>query len=180
LEAIMKRSILHSVARIRPEIARGVMACALVALPGTPVVTDTGARAASSSVASAREAELGYTVRFAGVGAEGIDHIWRGPLGADSPGEITLRVEYRGIPSDAARPVWPVRVMAFVSTDDLARSFLAESDGTLNWTSGVMQLSGRVSEGWMKGASVRQTLRLDRNQFGGTGALRLDLATANR
>ena len=175
----MKRSVLMSMARLRPELARGFVRCALMALP----FTATAAPVASPPMGTATRggaSELDYTVQFEGVGAEGVDNIWRGPTGGATNGEITLRVEYRGAPKDVARPVWPVRVMAFVAADDPTRSFLAETDGTLDWKTGVMQLTGRVSEGWMQGAGVAQSLRLDRTQLDGAGTLRLDLATASR
>ena len=183
----MERSILTSVVRTRPALARGVVAGVLIALPVTLAAAVLGMRAhpappAGAAAAPGRRAELRYAVQFEGVGAEGIDNIWRGPLGGATRGEITLRVEYRGAPADVARPVWPVRVMAFVAADDPTKSFLAETDGTLDWDTGAMQLIGRVSEGWMKGARVEQTLRLDRTRFDGAGALRLDLdlVTASR
>ena len=176
----MKRSIMQPMALVRPALARGVVVFALLALPASPVTTAVGARPTNGSAASAGQAELGYSVDFEGVGAEGIDNIWRGPLGAATPGEITLRVEYRGAPMDVARPVWPVRVMTFVAADDPTKSLLAETDGTLDWHKGIMQLAGRVSEGWMKGANVEQTLRLDRTQLDGVGTLRVDLIMATR
>jgi hypothetical protein len=175
----MKRLILNPIARLRPELTRGVVACALIALPVTPTATIVGAQPAVVSASGSR-AELRYTVRFEGVGAEGVDDVWRGPLAGATPGEVTLRVEYRGAPADVARPVWPVRVMAFVAADDPTKSFLAETDGTLDWRTGAMQLTGRVSEGWMNGASVQQTLTLDRKRLGGEGVIRLGVVTASR
>jgi len=179
----MEPSILKSTARIRPAMARAVATCALIALPATPtapIVATHPPGAASIGPAALGAATLRYTIRFEGVGAEGVDNIWRGPLGDDMPGEITLRVEYRGAPMDVARPVWRVRVMTFVAADDPTKSLLAESQGVLDWDTGSMQLTGYVSEGWMKGASVEQTLRLDRTHFDGSGVLRVSLAVAHR
>jgi hypothetical protein len=176
----MSRSILQSMARIRPALARGVVTCALVALPVGAAAITAQARTAGATSAIRNQAALRYAVRFEGVGAEGVDDIWRGRLGGGTSGEITLRVEYRGAPMGVAEPKWPVRVMAFVAADDPSKSFLAESDGTLDWTAGAMQLEGRVSAGWMKGASVEQTLRLDRAQLDGAGSLRLEVVTASR
>lgn len=176
----MKRSILMAMARIRPELTRGVAACALLALPFSPEATIVDAHRTGASASPGQEWELRYTVRFQGVGAEGIDNIWRGPLGAATPGEITMRVEYRGAPMDVSLPVWRVRAMTFVAADDPTKSFLAESVGILDWSTGAMRLTGHVSEGWMKGTSVEQTLRLDRTQFDGDGSLRLTVVTASR
>jgi len=176
----MNRSTSKSIARIRSELTRGVAACALITLPVTPAARFVGSLPPQTSVASLTRTEVRYSVQFEGVGAEGVDDVWRGPLARATPGEITLRVEYRGVPRDVARPVWPVRVMAFVAADDPAKSFLAETDGTLDWHTGTMELTGRVSEGWMNGASVQQTLTLDPKHLDGEGVIRLEVVTASR
>ncbi|MDQ2766268.1 MAG: hypothetical protein M3Y30_03840, partial [Gemmatimonadota bacterium] len=64
--------------------------------------------------------------------------------------------------------------------DDPAHSFLAETEGTLDWSSGVMQLSGWVTLGSRKGAAIEQTVRLNREALDGAGSLRIDLTTASR
>lgn len=174
----MQRRMVQPMTRSWPKLARGLAACALFALPFTPMAPDAAARAAAAP--SIEQPQLAYTVDFDGVGGEAIDDVWRGPLGGATRGEITLRVEYRGGPMDVARPAWPVRVLTFVAADDPTRSLLAETSGTLDWESGIMQLAGRVSEGWMKGARVEQTLRLDRTRFDGVGSMRVALAIANR
>jgi hypothetical protein len=133
---------------------------------------------AHAAAKPAERVELRYTARFAGVGAEGVDNIWVGPLGGPTSGEITLRVEHRGAEADRARPVWPVRVIAFVAADDASASFAADLDGTLDWTTGTMQVSGVVSEGWKAGTPVEQTFRFDPVHLDGEGSLRVGLVTA--
>ena len=176
----MQRRMMQPMTRRWPKLARGLAACALFALPTTPMAPDAAARPTKAPASSVEQPQLAYTVAFDGVGAEGIDDIWRGPLGGATRGEITLRVEYRGGPMEVARPAWPVRVLTFVAADDPTRSLLAETSGTLDWDSGIMQLAGLVTEGWMKGARVEQTLRLDRTRFDGVGSMRVALAIANR
>jgi hypothetical protein len=160
-------------------LSRSLVALALAALPIASLAGMVRAQHSGSAAAPAKRAQLEFGVSFQGVGAEGTDDIWRGPLRGSTAGEITIRVEYRGRPIDAAQPVWPVRVFAFVAHDDPSRSFLAEEEGTLDWTTGTLELSGRVTEGWMKDALVEQTVRLDRSQFDGAGVLRLELSTAS-
>jgi len=162
-----------------PRLSRSLVALALAALPIASLAGLVRAQHSGSAAAPTRRAQLEYEVIFQGVGAEGTDDVWRGPLRGSAAGEITIRVEYRGRPMDAAQPVWPVRVFAFVANDDPSRSFLAEEEGVLDWTTGILELSGRVTEGWMKDAVVEQTVRLDRRQFDGAGVLRLELTTAS-
>ena len=176
----MTRLMVQSMTRTWPKVARDLATCALFALPFTPMAPDARARPTNAPASSVEQPQLAYTVDFDGVGAEGIDDVWRGPLVGATPGEITLRVEYRGRPIDVARPTWPVRVLTFVAADDPTRSLLAETSGTLDWDSGIMQLAGLVTEGWMKGARVEQTLRLDGTRFDGVGSMRVALAIAHR
>jgi len=165
----MTHSILRTLARGRTALAGGAVACALMAFPDM-----RGVRADADRV------EIGFTVRFEGVGAEGADDIWRGPVGGNAPGEITIRVEYRGEAMRVSDPVWPVGVIAFVAADDPMKSFAAEAEGTLDWSTGAMRVVGRVSDGWMKGALFEGSLRIDPRQLDGAGTLRLDLVVAGR
>lgn len=169
----MSRSIPQSLARIRLELTRGVVTCALAALPISHPAGVLQAQRRSTVAASART-DLRYAIHFEGVGAEGVDDIWRGRIEGPASGEIMLLVEYRGRPVDAAGPVWPVRVMAFVTADNPAQSFLAQMSGTIDWRSGDVQLRGQVSDGWMKGATVEQAFRLDGREFDGKGTLKLE------
>src|SRR3712207_4645606 len=49
----------------------------------------------SARIETGRTVEMGYTVRFDGVGAEGVDRIWRGAMVGAPRAEITLRVAHR-------------------------------------------------------------------------------------
>jgi hypothetical protein len=152
-------------------LAIAAVALALTAFRYTPPAPDAPA---------AERVELRYTARFDGVGAEGVDNVWVGELSGSTPGEITIRVEHLGAEADRARAVWPVRVLTFVAADDAARSFAADLDGVLDWTTGTMQVSGTIDVGWRAGAPVEQTFHLDRVQYDGRGALRVGALTAAR
>jgi len=170
----------QSTARKYSKLTLGVLACvALAPMAAQRAISPRGQSALASALPT-RYAEFRHHLRFEGVGAEGIDNIWRGAMGGAEPGEITLRVEYRGAPMDVSRPLWPVRVMTFVAADDPAHSFLAETEGTLNWNTGKLELNGSVTEGSMKGAAVAQTVHFDRSQLDGSGSIRIDLVTASR
>jgi hypothetical protein len=128
----------------------------------------------------AAPATLAFTLGFDGVGAEGIDNVWRGELRTPEPGEIVLRVEHLRPEVDRAKAVWPVRAIVTVAADDPRRSFAADLDGTLDWTDGSLRMSGTVSEGWMKGAPVQQLVTLHRTAFDGAGTLSLGAVAAAR
>lgn len=175
----MQRSVRHSTARKYSNLMLGILACSALA----PIAAHRAVSLRTPALAStlpARYAELRHDVRFEGVGAEGIDDIWRGSMGGTEPGEITLRVEYRGAPTEVSRPVWPVRAMTFAAADDQAHSFVAETEGTLDWNTGTLELNGAVTEGSMKGAAVAQTVHFDRKQLNGSGTIRIELVTATR
>jgi hypothetical protein len=175
----MLRSREQSRGRGGSKLMRGAIAGSMIALAAWSVA-GLEVHTARAAAVMARQAEMRYKVHFEGVGAEGVDNIWRGPFLGYTSGEITLRVEYLGAPADASHPVWRVRAMTFVAADDPARSLLAETEGTVDWRSGAMQLVGHVSDGWMRGATVDQVLHIDRIQLDGTGVLRLDVTTARR
>jgi hypothetical protein len=103
---------------------------------------------------------IAFDVDFAGVGAEGVDLVWRGTVGAQAPGIATIRLEYAGAPRDRAQPVWPVNAWLFFSADDLRRSFAAELSGSMNWKTGEMRVTGLVSDGVRRDAAVEQRVRL--------------------
>ena len=132
------------------------------------------AHSARSVATALNHVDLGFSLDFQGVGAEGVDEIWRGQLAGSPGGEVTVRVEHRAPAIESARAVWPVHALLFVASDDPARSFAAELDGTLDWRSGAMRLSGAVTDGWMKGSPIGQTAQIDPKQLDGTGTLRID------
>jgi hypothetical protein len=138
------------------------------------------ARAVADTSVSSEQIEMSYTLRFDGVGAEGVDNIWTGSMVGAPHGEITLRVAHRGPEVDRAKARWPVTAIVFVAADDPRESFAAELQGTLDWTTGRMRLSGGITEGWMKGAAVWQNVELDPREFDGAGTLTVGLVTAKR
>ncbi len=153
----MQRSMMLSTARKYSNVLLGMLACVALAPMAAQRTGSPRGQSALASMLPTRHAEMKHDVRFEGVGAEGIDNVWRGSVGGAEPGEITLRIEYRGAPIDVSQPVWPVRAMTFVAANDPSHSFLAETEGTLDWNTGKLDLTGSITEGSMKGAAVAQT-----------------------
>jgi len=138
------------------------------------------ARAVTQTSVPSERIEMGYTLHFDGVGAEGVDNIWTGSIVGAPRGEITVRVAHQGPEADRAKVLWPVTAIVFVAADDPRESFAAELEGTLDWSSGRMRLSGGITEGWMNGAAVWQTVDLDPRAFNGAGTLTVSLVTATQ
>jgi len=115
---------------------------------------------------------LAFDVTYAGVGAEGIDQIWRGMVAGPIQGTVTIRMEYAGAPADRRMPVWPVNAWLFFSSDDYNGSFVAELSGSMNWASGEMRVMGLVSDGVRRDAAVEQRVRLDRPGLAGKATVR--------
>jgi hypothetical protein len=125
-----------------------------------------------TTLALAQPESLAFEVEYGGIGAEGVDQIWRGTVDGDTPGIVTIRMEYAGPPADRAMPVWPVNAWVFFSADDLVSSFAAELSGSMDWTSGDLRVTGLVSDGRRREAPVEQQIRLHRPGLGGTAVLR--------
>lgn len=113
---------------------------------------------------------LTWNVRSSGSRA-GADLVWRGTA-SPGAGSVTIRVEYAGTADRHGLAVWPVQVWVFVAAADEADSFSAELSGGLDWRTGVMLVSGLVTDGPRAGAPVEQTLRLQGPQLAGTLTLR--------
>jgi hypothetical protein len=76
-----------------------------------------------------------------------------------------------------------VHAIVFVAADDAARSFVAELDGTIDWRSGAMRLSGVVTDGWMAGSPIGETAQINPAELDGDGTLRvgtIGVASAGR
>jgi hypothetical protein len=110
---------------------------------------------------------LAFEVEYAGVGAEGVDLVWRGHAEGAMPGQATIRVEYAGGSEDHAMPVWPVNVWLFFSADDYRSSFAADMSGSMNWRSGELRVSGLVSDGIRMNMPLEQRLLLHRPGLAG-------------
>ena len=124
------------------------------------------------TIAVAQPESLAFDVEYGGIGAEGIDQIWRGNVEGELPGVVTIRVAYAGAPADRKMPVWPVNAWLFFSADDLVSSFVAELSGSMDWTSGDLRVTGLVSDGRRRDAPVEQHIRLLRPGLGGTAIVR--------
>ena len=111
---------------------------------------------------------LAFEVEYAGIGAEGIDLIWRGHAEGAVPGLVTIRMEYAGGTEDRPMPVWPVNVWLFYSADDYGSSFAAELSGSMNWRTGELRVSGLVSDGLRMNVPLEQRLQLHRPGLAGT------------
>ena len=104
---------------------------------------------------------LTFEVQYGGIGAEGVDLVWRArPEGAVA-GLVTIRMEFAGEPADRSMPLWPVNVWLFYSADDLRSSFAAELSGTMNWRTGTMRAAGLVSDGARRDTAMELRTELE-------------------
>lgn len=112
---------------------------------------------------------LAFEVEYVGIGAEGVDLVWRGRVEGAAPAQATIRMEYAGGAEDRAMPLWPVNVWLFYAADDYQRSFAAELSGSMNWGTGELRVSGLVSDGLRTNVPLEQRIQLHRP--GLTGAV---------
>jgi hypothetical protein len=111
---------------------------------------------------------LSFPVGYAGMGAEGVDMIWRGRLSSPAAGLVTIRMEYAGAAVDRRMPIWPVSVWLFFSADDYRSSFAAELSGSMNWNTGEMRVTGLVSDGNRIDSPLEQRMRIRQPELAGT------------
>jgi hypothetical protein len=142
-----------------------VAALALWAAPGRP------AQVPASAGSVALPDSLAFEVRYGGIGAEGVDMVWRAQAGGPVVGLVTIRVEYAGDPADRRMPVWPVNVWLFFSADDFRSSFVAELSGTMSWRTGEMRVAGLVSDGARWDTAVEQRMRVRRPGLNGSAVV---------
>ncbi len=114
---------------------------------------------------------LSFDVEYSGIGAEGVDLIWRGHAGGVVPGQVTIRMEYAGGSEDEAMPVWPVNVWLFYAAENYHGSFAAELSGSMNWRTGELRVSGLVSDGLRMNIPLEQRIQLHRPGLAGTVTL---------
>ena len=114
---------------------------------------------------------IAFAVQYAGIGAEGIDLVWRGQAAGAVPARVTIRMEYSGGAEDRALPVWPVNVWLFYSADDYRSSFAAELGGSMNWRTGELRVSGLVSDGLRRNVPLEQRVQLHRPELAGAVTL---------
>ena len=140
------------------------------------LATDDG-RATPHATTIARSAPvrmpdtLAFEVEYAGVGAEGIDLVWRGQAAGSVPAWVTIRMEYAGGADERGMPVWPVNVWLFYSADDYRSSFAAELSGSMNWRTGQLRVSGLVSDGLRTKVPLEQRVQLHRPGLAGAVTL---------
>jgi hypothetical protein len=119
-------------------------------------------RGIERAAAGAMADTMAFDVEYAGVGAEGVDLIWRGRAAGVAPAEVTVRLEYAGGTEDRWMPVWPVNVRLLYAADDYVHSFAVELSGSMNWRTGVLEATGIVSDGARRNVPVEHRLRLHR------------------
>jgi hypothetical protein len=111
-------------------------------------------------------------VQYGGVGAEGVDLVWRGRIAEKLSGQVTVRMEYAGPQADRGMSIWPVNAWLFFSADDYRSSFAAELSGSMNWHTGEMRVTGLVSDGARAGTSIEQRMRVHGPGYQGTTTVR--------
>jgi hypothetical protein len=163
---------------IRSTATRLTLLALMVAASGSAAALGRGmVREAPAVGTSARHTvaalpdTLAFDVEYAGIGAEGVDLIWRGIAAGPVPGMVTIRLEYAGAAEERAMPVWPVNVWLFYCADDYRRSFAAELSGSMNWRTGEMHVTGLVSAGRSLDVPLDQHVRLRRPGLAGRATL---------
>jgi hypothetical protein len=162
--------------RIRSRRAALLVACVLMGL--TLIALRTLSRAAvpvavaAASGAARLPDTLGFAVSYAGIGAEGVDMVWRGKVEDPVPGLVTIRMEYAGSEAGRRLQVWPVNVWLFFSADDLRNSFAAELSGRMHWGTGEMRVTGLVSDGARRDTPIEQRMRLEERAMEGRATVR--------
>ena len=156
---------------IRPSsrrFAQLMLGAGVVLSVGAVAVSGRTVPGASASVlASTFPDTLAFNVEYAGLGAEGVDYIWRGYARGAVPAQVTIRMEYVGLRDERPMPIWPVNVWLFYSADDYRSSFAAEMSGSLNWHTGELLVSGLVSDGIRVNVPLEQRVRLHRPGLAG-------------
>ncbi len=160
-------------ARLRTALA-GLALAAFAGAAGLAVPRgDAAVRPAAAAPAPVELPDtLAFEVRYAGIGAEGVDLIWRGPVSGSLAGQMTIRMEYAGPAAERRMPIWPVNAWFFYSADDLRGSFAAELSGNMNWRTGEMRVTGLVSDGAGVGTPLEQRMRVEQPGLAGRVSVR--------
>ena len=145
-----------------------VAGLALWAAPGRPSQTaPTGAATSNAGLPDT----LAFEVRYGGIGAEGVDLVWRAQAGVPVAGLVTIRMGYAGDSADRRMPIWPVNAWLYFSADDSRNSFAAELSGTMNWRTGEMRVAGLVSDGARRDTALEQRMRIARPGLNGSATI---------
>lgn len=160
-------------ARLRAGLAVAVLA---VLAGAAGLSAPRGGTVVRPAVAAAAPVELpdtlAFEVGYAGIGAEGVDLIWRGVVSGALAGRVTIRMEYAGPAAERRMPIWPVNAWLFYSADDLRGSFAAELSGSMNWRTGEMRVTGLVSNGAGVGTPLEQRMRVEQPELAGRASVR--------
>lgn len=153
-----------------------VFVCALMGV--TLIALRTVSRAAVPVAAAAAPIPirlpdaLAFAVRYTGIGAEGVDMVWRGEVEGEVSGQVTIRMEYAGAEAGRRLQVWPVNAWLFFSADDLRNSFAAELSGRMHWGTGEMRVTGLVSDGVKMDTPIEQRMMVEQPALGGRATVR--------
>ena len=128
--------------------------------------------AAAAPAKSQLPDSLSFSLRYSGLGAEGVDMVWRGEVEGEVPGQVIIRMEYAGSADGRRLDVWPVNAWLFFSADDLRNSFAAELSGRMHWGTGEMRVTGMVSDGIRMDTPVEQRVRVDQPGLQGRATVR--------
>lgn len=137
----------------RALFASAVLLIGLAASGGT-------AQSQSSRLDRTNDHYSAYVAGFTGLDAARRDMVWRGAVAGAAVGELVVRLAPTGRVVDTARPEWPVEGIIFVSGEDPRRAFAAEVRGTIDWKARRLELSGEVTDGYMRGMRLTQTAEL--------------------
>lgn len=152
-----------------------LLATGVLAILGMVALGSIGARQPDLPAPPPRPAALPDTltfpVEYAGIGAEGVDLVWRGRLSGPAGGLVTIRMEYAGAAPDRQMPIWPVNAWLFFSADDYRSSFAAELSGSMNWRTGTMRVTGLVSDGDRIDAPLELRMRIRQPGLAGTATV---------
>ena len=147
--------------------------CALMGLTLIALRTVSRAEVPAAAVTEFRLPDsLSLPVRYTGVGAKGVEMVWRGDVEGDVPGQVTIRMEYAGSADGRRLEVWPVKVWLFFSADDLRNSFAAELSGRMHWGTGEMRVTGLVSDGVHVDTPIDQRMQVDQPGLQGRATVR--------
>jgi hypothetical protein len=80
-------------------------------------------------------------------------------------------MEYAGGKDDRWMPVWPVNVRLLYAADDYVHSFAAELSGSMNWRTGVLEVTGLVSDGLRRNVPLEHRLELHRPGLAGAASV---------
>ncbi|HYT99310.1 MAG TPA: hypothetical protein VEK85_02960 [Gemmatimonadales bacterium] len=172
-----------SIPRIHVAAFGGLAALLLTSSAATQGTNAAPARAAavgSVCAAGAHGLDLSFASQFAGVSQD--DHssnVWNGQVSGPAGGALVVTLEPLGSLVETARPVWQVKTRWIVSSVAPGEGpLVAELYGTVNWKSGVLRLSGVVTDGCLRGYEAVASGRFA--NLDGEGTLQIRPAIALR